>query len=63
MRVMVIETKGDELLDARYENNAMESSHRLRHWGDIEISDDDYERYERLRIELYELIEELKEKN
>jgi hypothetical protein len=60
---MVIETKSDELLDARYEHNAMENSHRLRHWCDIEISREDYERYERLRIELYELTQELKEKN
>jgi hypothetical protein len=38
----------------------MENSHRLRHWFDIEISSEDYERYERLRTELWELTEELK---
>jgi hypothetical protein len=60
---MVIETKGDELIDERYKDTIMQSSHSLTHWDTIEVSREDYERYERLRIELYELTQELKEKN
>ena len=63
MRVMVIESKLLELIDERYADTAMKSSQRLSHWETITVSEDDYQRYEDLRIELEELIDELRVKN
>lgn len=63
MRVMVIESKFDELIDERYADTAMECSTRLTHWDTIEISEDDYQRYEDLRLELEDLVWELKGRN
>lgn len=60
MRVMLIESKLLELIPERYGDTAMESSKRLSHWETIDVSDDDYQRYEDLRIELDELIDELR---
>lgn len=60
MRVMVIEQRSDVLVDARYEETIMKGAHNLKHWGDIDISREDYERFVRLQKELYELTEELK---
>ena len=63
MRVMVIECKSDELVDERYKDTIMHSSKSLVHWDTIEISRDDYQRYEDLRIELDELVMQLKGSN
>ena len=60
MRVMLIESKLLELIPERYGDSAMQSSQRLSHWETIEVSDEDYQRYEDLRIELDELIDELR---
>lgn len=62
MKLMVIESKVDELIPERYAKNVMVSSKRITHWETIEVSDSDYEEYERLRIELDDLVYELKEK-
>ena len=40
----------------------MQSSNRITHWETIEVTDTAYEDYERLRIELEDLVQELKEK-
>lgn len=63
MQLMLIESKLLELIPERYADTAMQSSQRLAHWETITVSEDDYQRYEDLRIELDELIEELREKN
>ena len=63
MQLMLIESKLLELIPERYADTAMQSSQRLSHWETITVSEDDYQRYEDLRIELDELIEELREKN
>lgn len=60
MQLMVIESKLLELIPERYADTAMQSSQRLTHWETIEVSDEDYQRYEDLRIELDELIDELR---
>ena len=62
MKLMVIESKVDELIPEYYEKTVMQSSKRITHWETIEVSDDDYQEYERLRIELEDLVYELKEK-
>jgi len=59
MRVMLIESKIDGLIDERYKDTVMNDSTHLVHWDTLEISEDDYRRYEDLRIELYELTQEL----
>ena len=63
MKVMVIESKVDELIPERYKEQVMNGSHRITHWQTIEVSAADYERYEELRIELSELIDELRGDN
>lgn len=60
---MLIESKLLELIPERYADTAMQSSQRLTHWETITVSEEDYQRYEDLRIELDELIEELREKD
>lgn len=62
MKLMVIESKVDELIPERYAKNVMTSSKRITHWDTIEVSEDDYQEYEKLRIELEDLVYELKEK-
>jgi hypothetical protein len=62
MRVMVIESKTDQLVPERYAANVMQSSNRITHWDTIEVSEDDYYRYERLEMQLEELVYELKDK-
>jgi hypothetical protein len=62
MKMMVIESKTDELVPERYAANVMESSKRITHWDTIEVSEDDYYRYEGLRIALEELVIEIKDK-
>jgi len=59
MRVMLIESKVDGLIDERYKDTVMNNADNLVHWDTLEISEDDYRRYEDLRIELYELTQEL----
>jgi hypothetical protein len=60
MRVMLIESKVDELIDERYKDTIMAHADKLVHWDTLEISQENYQRYEDLRTELYELIETLK---
>lgn len=62
MKLMVIESKVDELIPERYAKTVMVSSKRITHWDTIEVTEDDYQEYERLRIELEDLVYELKEK-
>jgi hypothetical protein len=62
MRVMLIEGTIDTLIEERYKDTVMNDSTHLVHWDTLEISEDDYRRYEELRIELYELTEQLKER-
>lgn len=62
MKLMVIESKVDELIPERYAKNVMTNSKRITHWDTIEVTDHDYQEYERLRIELEDLVHELKEK-
>jgi hypothetical protein len=57
LQVMVIESKLLELIPARYADTVMESSQRLSHWETVELSHEDYEHYEELRLELDELID------
>jgi len=59
MRVMLIESKVDGLIDERYKDTVMNNSTHLVHWDTLEISEEDYQTYEELRIELYELTERL----
>jgi len=59
MRVMLIEGTIDTLIEERYKDTVMNNSDNLVHWDTLEISEDDYRRYEDLRIELYELTQEL----
>jgi len=59
MRVMLVESKVDGLIDERYKDTVMNNADNLVHWDTLEISEDDYRRYEDLRIELYELTQEL----
>jgi hypothetical protein len=59
MRVMLIESKIDGLIEERYKETVMNNADNLVHWDTLEISEDDYRRYEDLRIELYELTQEL----
>ena len=59
MRVMLIESKVDGLIDERYKDTVMNNADNLVHWDTLEISEDDYRRYEDLRIELDELTQEL----
>ena len=59
MRVMLIESKVDGLIDERHKDTVMNNADNLVHWDTLEISEDDYRRYEDLRIELYELTQEL----
>jgi hypothetical protein len=63
MKVMVIESLADELIPERYAKTVMNSAKRLTHWKTIEVSQQDYDRYESLRIELDDLVEELKGDN
>ena len=60
MRVMLIESKVDGLIEERYKETAMNNADNLVHWDTLEISREDYQRYEELRIELYELVETLR---
>ena len=62
MRLMVIETKVDELVPEMYKDTIMQSSKSITHWETIEVTDTAYEDYERLRIELEDLVQEMKEK-
>lgn len=62
MRLMVIESKVDELVPEIYKETAMISSKRVTHWETIEVTDTAYHEYERLRIELEDLVQEMKEK-
>lgn len=62
MKVMVIESLSDELIDERYAETIMLSSKSITHWDTIEVSAEDYQRYEQLRLDLYELTEEIKAK-
>jgi hypothetical protein len=59
MRVMLIESKIDGLIEERYKDTAMNNSDNLVHWDTLEISEDDYQTYEDLRTQLYELTERL----
>ena len=59
MRVMLIEGTIDTLIEERYKDTVMNNADNLVHWDTLEISEDDYRRYEDLRIELYELTQEL----
>ena len=56
---MLIEGTIDTLIEERYKDTVMNNSDNLVHWDTLEISEDDYRRYEDLRIELYELTQEL----
>lgn len=59
MRVMLIEGTIDTLIEERYKDTVMDNSDNLVHWDTLEISEDDYQTYEDLRTELYELTERL----
>jgi hypothetical protein len=60
MRVMLIESKIDGLIEERYKETVMNNADNLVHWDTLEISREDYQRYEDLRTELYELVETLR---
>ena len=62
MRVMLVEGTIDTLIEERYKDTVMNSSDNLVHWDTLEISEDDYQTYEDLRTELYELTERLTNK-
>ena len=62
MRVMLIEGTIDTLIEERYKDTVMNNSDNLVHWDTLEISEDDYQTYEDLRTELYELTERLTNK-
>jgi hypothetical protein len=62
MRVMLVEGTIDTLIEERYKDTVMNNSDNLVHWDTLEISEDDYQTYEDLRTELYELTERLTNK-
>ena len=62
MRVMLIEGTIDTLIEERYKDTVMNNADNLVHWDTLEIPQEDYQRYEDLRAELYELTEQLKER-
>lgn len=63
MRVMLIESASDELVPESYAKTVMKGAHRKTHWKTLEISEEDFQRYEELRLALNELLTELQEED
>ena len=62
MKMLVIESRVDELIPERYAATIMSAANRIKHWDTIEVEQGDYLRYEELRIALDDLLTEIKEK-
>lgn len=60
MKVLLIESLVDELVPEQYKDTIMTSSDRVTHWETLEITEEQFRRYEELRIALYEMVEELR---
>lgn len=60
MKVLLIESLVDELVPEQYKDTVMTSSRRVTHWETLEITEEQFRRYEELRIALYEMVEELR---
>lgn len=55
MKVVYVEGKTEELIPA--ENSEDYEGYEV--WDTLEISDEEFDRYELLRIELYDLVQEI----
>lgn len=60
-KVMLVSATVDALIEERY-RNSIENDPELVIWDTFEVDPKLLQRYEDLRIELYELVEEIREK-